>query len=96
MVVVRELDPFVKAVAGESSMGYGGPAGLRMIGDVGRLGQQINQGEFDLAFGKAFINVLGDLTGLPSVQINRTLTGVDALASGRTQNPAALLMGVQR
>ncbi len=96
MVVVRELDPFVKAVAGESSMGYGGPAGLRMIGDIGRLGQQINQGEFDLAFGKAFINVLGDLTGLPSVQINRTLTGVDALASGRTQNPAALLMGVQR
>lgn len=96
MVFVRELDPFVKAVAGEGSMGYGGPAGLRMIGDVVRLGQQANQGEFDLAFGKAFISVLGDLTGLPSVQINRTLTGVDALASGKTENPMSLLMGVRR
>jgi hypothetical protein len=67
-----------------------------MIGDIARFGQQAGQGEFDMAFGKAFISLLGDLTGLPSVQINRTLTGADALASGKTSNPTALLMGVQR
>jgi len=96
MVFVRELDPLVKAVAGESSMGYGGPAGLRMIGDAVRFGQQAAQGEFDTGFRKAFISLLGDLTGLPSVQINRSWSGFDALASGKTENPAALLMGVQR
>jgi len=96
LVFVRELDPLVKAVAGESSMGYGGPAGLRMIGDAARFGQQAGQGEFDTGFRKAFISLLGDLTGLPSVQVNRSWSGFDALVEGRTSNPAALLMGVQR
>lgn len=95
VVFVRELAPLAKSLSGEGVMGYGGPAGLRMIGDVLRLGQQAGQGEFDTGFRKAFISVLGDLTGLPSVQANRTWDGVEALADGKTDNPAALAFGFQ-
>lgn len=95
VVFVRELGPLAKSVSGEGGMGYGGPAGLRMIGDILRLGQQAGQGEFDTGFRKAFISVLGDLTGLPSVQINRTVDGAEAMADGKTDNPAALAFGFQ-
>ncbi|MDR3005196.1 MAG: hypothetical protein LBV14_13295 [Acidovorax sp.] len=95
VVFVRELAPLAKSLSGEGAMGYGGPAGLRMIGDVLRLGQQAGQGEFDTGFRKAFISVLGDLTGLPSVQINRTVDGAEAMADGKTDNPAALAFGFQ-
>lgn len=95
VVFVRELGPLAKSVSGEGGMGYGGPAGLRMIGDILRLGQQAGQGAFDTGFRKAFISVLGDLTGLPSVQINRTVDGAEAMADGKTDNPAALAFGFQ-
>ena len=39
---------------------------------------------------------LGDLAGLPSAQINRTITGAQALADGETDNPAALAFGFQK
>ena len=49
--------------------------------------------EFDDAFRKQFINVLGDLTGLPAVQINRTITGTTALVEGKTDNPMVIGFG---
>lgn len=98
MVVVREFNEVAKVVTGAEGAGrsYGGPAGLRAIGDFYRFAQQANQGEFDDAFRKAAINLLGDFTGLPAAQINRTITGTQALAEGETENPAAVLFGYQK
>jgi hypothetical protein len=74
---------------------YAGPAGVRVISDAGAAAKQIQQGEFDDAFRKAAINLTGDMLGLPSAQINRSITGAQALAEGKTDNPAALLLGHQ-
>lgn len=97
MVVVREFGEAAKIVSGANDMGrdYTGPAGLRLIADTGSLAKQAHQGEFDDAFRKAAVNVVGDLFGLPSAQINRTITGTKALAEGRTENPAAIAFGFQ-
>lgn len=46
---------------------------------------QAHQGDLDDAFRKAFINLMGDLSGLPAAQINRTITGTKALAEGETE-----------
>lgn len=69
---------------------------MRLISDAIHLAKQAYQGEFDDAFRKAAVNVIGDATGLPSAQINRSITGGQALAEGRTDNPAALAFGFQK
>jgi hypothetical protein len=98
MVIVREFSDAVKTVTGANDMGrdYQGPAGLRFITDIGKLGSQAYQGEFDEAFRKAAINVLGDLTSLPSAQVNRTISGAEALNDGKTENPMALVFGFRQ
>lgn len=98
MVVVREFSDAAKMVAGvaEYSRDYGGPAGLRAVSEVQKLATQINQGEVDQAFVRASVNTIGALTGLPAAQINRTIAGAEALAEDKTDNPAALLLGVQK
>jgi len=95
MVVSREFGEAANIVTGQHSTGYAGPAGVRMVGDTMKLGQQAMQGQFDDSFRKAAINVAGDLLGLPSAQINRTITGTKALAEGKTHNPAAVAFGFQ-
>lgn len=97
MVVVREFGEAAKIVSGANDMGrdYTGPAGLRLVADTVALAKQAHQGEFDDAFRKASVNVVGDLFGLPSAQINRTVTGTRALAEGKTDNPAAIAFGFQ-
>ena len=77
----------------DNHMGYSGPTGLRLIPDTFKLADQIKQGDFDTAFRKQFVNVLGDISGLPAVQINRTWTGIEALNEGKTTNPAAIGFG---
>jgi hypothetical protein len=96
-VVVREFGEAAKTVTGANDMGrdYTGPAGLRLITDAGSLAKQAHQGEFDDAFRKASVNMVGDLFGLPSAQINRMITGTKALAEGKTDNPAAVAFGFQ-
>lgn len=97
MVVVREFAQAGKIVAGaEGVRDYQGPAGVRMIGDSLTFGKQLMQGEFDDAFRKSAINLIGDFTGLPAAQVNRTISGVQALSEGRTQNPAAVVFGFDR
>jgi hypothetical protein len=93
----RELTAAAKALTGGhgAQIDYGGPAGLRALGDLAKAGQQVYQGEFDDGFRKAFINVTGDLTGLPSAQVNRTITGAEAINDGKTSNPAALVFGYE-
>lgn len=97
MVVVREFSNAAQIVTGAEGgfRDYTGPAGVRVIGDSFRFTTQATQGEFDDAFRKSAINLLGGLTGLPAAQINRTITGTQALADGETDNPAAVLFGYQ-
>jgi hypothetical protein len=64
-----------------------------VVADAMTFLKQASQFEFDDAFRKASINLLGDVTGLPSAQINRTITGTKALIEGKTENPAAVVMG---
>jgi hypothetical protein len=95
MVVVREFGDVARIVAGVPAFGYQGPAGIRLIADAQKFVQQARQGEFDDAFRKAAINLIGDFTGLPAAQANRTVTGAAALVEGKTANPAAILFGFQ-
>jgi len=95
LVVVREFSEAGKIVAGLPSFGYQGPAGVRIIPDSFKLVQQARQGEFDDAFRKTFVNVVGDAFGLPAAQVNRTITGGKAIAEGKTSNPAAIVFGFQ-
>jgi hypothetical protein len=97
MVVVREFAEAAKIITGANDKGrdYTGPAGLRLVSDSVSLAKQAHQGEFDDAFRKAAVNVVGDLFGLPSAQVNRTITGTQAIAEGKTSNPAAVVFGYQ-
>ena len=98
MVVAREFSQIAKTMIDPSapSMGYGGPAGVRMIGDTYTAATQIGQGEFDAAFRKSAINLIGDATGLPSAQINRTIDGIEALMEDETTDIRAPLFGVRK
>ena len=92
----REFAQVGKVITGEDKgQGYSGPAGLRVIPDSVALAKQAKQGEFDDAFRKSFINLAGDLFGLPAAQANRTITGAQAIAEGKTANPAAIAFGYQ-
>ncbi len=98
MVIVREFAEAGKQLTGANDFGrdYTGPAGVRLAADSVSLAKQAHQGEFDDAFRKAAINVVGDMFGLPSAQANRTVTGVNALVEGETSNPAAILFGYRK
>lgn len=91
----RELTQLANIATGDRFYGYTGPSGLRPIDDTFKFVQQAVQGEFDSAFVRASVNLLGDAFGLPSAQINRTIKGAEALQDDETDNPAALLMGHQ-
>ena len=71
-----------------------------MISDTGVFLTQLKQGEFDTPFRKAAVNLLGSTAGLPSVQINRTWDGIQAIAEGEIDNPVdairAILFGIER
>ena len=95
MVVVREFSEAAKLMAGveDHKQDYQGPAGVRMIADSVKFGEQLGQGEFDTPFRKSFVNLMGDAFALPSAQINRTVTGIEAISEGKTSNPAAIAFG---
>jgi hypothetical protein len=98
MVVAREFSQIARTMIDPSapSMGYKGPAGLRMIGDTYTAATQIGQGEFDTAFRKSAINLIGDISGLPSAQVNRTIDGIEALMEDETTDIRAPLFGVRK
>ena len=95
MVIVREFSEAAKLMAGveDHKQDYQGPAGVRMIADTVKFGEQLGQGEFDTPFRKAFVNLMGDAFALPSAQINRTVTGIEAIREGKTHNPSAIVFG---
>ena len=91
----REMTQLANIATGDRFYGYAGPSGLRPFDDAFKFVQQAVQGEFDSAFVRASVNLLGDAFGLPSAQINRTIKGAQALQDDETDNPAALLFGHQ-
>jgi hypothetical protein len=98
MVIAREFGEVGKMIFGVEGprMGYGGPAGLRAIGETYQFATQASQGEFDTAFRKSAVNMIGAFTGLPSAQVNRTLDGLEAMYEGETQNVLAPLTGAKK
>lgn len=93
----REFTGLIDKMMGTNKgVNYTGPTGLRIIPDTIKLSEQAAQGDLDDAFRKSFLNVLGDFSGIPAVQINRTITGAEALNAGDTQNPGALVFGYQK
>lgn len=97
-VYVREFSAAAHIMFGDGGgvQGYSGPSGFRMVADATQFAAQANQGEFDDQFRKSAINLLGDFAGLPSAQINRTITGFNALRDGETHNPLALVAGYKK
>lgn len=97
MIILREFGQAGQIMFGnEKARDYSGPAGLRVVADAVSFLKQASQLEFDDSFRKAAINLLGDVTGLPSAQINRTITGTKALVEGKTDNPAAIVLGKEK
>lgn len=96
-VGLRELAGAAQALAGVGGpFNYGGPAGLRVIGEMERLAKQIDQGDLDLALFKAANNTAGILFHYPAGQVNRLVEGAAALIEGKTNNPLAPLAGIAR
>jgi hypothetical protein len=96
MFMVRETRIAIEAFGDGYNRGYQGPTGLALFTDLSDFAGQIKQGEMDEAFFKSLIRLTGDLTGLPSAQINRAISGGTALADDETDNQAALVFGYQR
>ena len=94
-VGVREVSALADIVTGSRYFDYSGPIALRIVGDTIRFSAQARQLEFDKAFLKSSVNLMGSLFGIPSVQINKTINGIDALADGKTDNPWAVFLGYQ-
>jgi hypothetical protein len=78
---------------------YRGPSGLRIVTDANQAAVQARQGEFDAAFRRSMINLLGTTVGIPSAQINATIDGIEAVSKDEIEGPSAVLApltGVQR
>lgn len=95
---LREMAEAAKLASGlgNPGIGYSGPAGLRFFSEVNKLGQQVGQGEVDMALFKALNNTAGLLFHYPAGQVNRAVEGAAALIDGKTDNPLAPLVGVQK
>ena len=72
---------------------YTGPSGMKKFQDVRRFAQQVEQGDFDMAFWKSLTNMTGAIFSLPAAPITRAMTGIDALDRGKTDNPLAIIFG---
>lgn len=92
VVLAREVGAAVNMALGLPA-NYSGPAGLRIFGEIANLAKQANQGEADEALFKAAAGTAGVLFHLPSGQVSATLDGIYSLATGKTENPGALLVG---
>ncbi|MCM1512870.1 MAG: hypothetical protein NC112_07155, partial [Oxalobacter formigenes] len=96
MIITRELQTVSNILFEGKGMGYSGPTGTRVINDMLQFAQQARQGEFDEAFRRTLFNLIGDTTGLPAAQINRSITGFNAVADGETVNPLAPVFGYRK
>lgn len=95
VVLLREAGGAVQSALGLHG-DYGGPASVRIFGEITKLAKQAEQGEADEAFLKALNSAAGILFHYPAGQINATASGVAAIAEGKTENPGALLVGAPK
>lgn len=98
LVGLREASGAVQKAFGvnQYDMAYGGPAGLRFLSELDKLGSQLGQGEIDRALFRSLINVGGIYLRLPSGQINRTIDGAASIIEGNSINPGSLITGGPR
>lgn len=96
MLGFREIQQVGYAAMGKPQGDYGGSVGTRIFSDMLKLAKQVGQGEMDDALRKAVVNAVSDFARLPGAQINRTITGAEAIYEGETMNPAALVFGYQK
>lgn len=75
---------------------YEGPAGLRAVSTLGKAATQVGQGEVDPAMWRSLNQAGGALFHYPATQVQRTAEGIEALWSGKTQNPAVILFGPRK
>jgi hypothetical protein len=91
MVGLRDIGGIITSDGRQSA-----PAGTRFLGAAADLYKQVEQGQTDEAFFKAANTMGGILFHYPAAQVQRTVLGIEALASGQTQNPLAILSGPPR
>ncbi len=76
-------------ISGDRIYGYSGPAGVRLMAHVNNA-FSVAANPNELKVMKAIIDLLGDLRGIPSVQINRTIKGLRAVNSGQAEDVDAI------
>lgn len=86
----------IQYITNEYNM-YSGPSGIRKVTDTGRAitkwVKAIQEGEVDEDTVKATVNAIGVWAGLPTVPVNRLISGMSALESGETDNLSTLILG---
>lgn len=70
---------------------YSGPPVGRVVGDLGKLGKQVAQGEVDEGLALAALRLLGSATGIPTVQLIRSWRGWQAWEDGDAPVTGVLL-----
>lgn len=97
MIYVREGTAALKIALGldPGVRGYEGPAGMRPVGALYDLAQQINQGKADAGLWHAALTGVGIVARFPSAQARKTIDGWIAMREG-TAGPQALLLGPPR
>jgi len=70
---------------------YTGPPVGRVIGDIGKAGTQVVQGEADEALGLSVVRLFGSALGIPTVQLVRSWRGWNAWSEGDAPATAVLL-----
>lgn len=93
-VGAREFADLAELMAGEQVMPYQGPAGMRIVNDIRRLGTQIGQGDLDDGLLKAMVSVAGITTGaFPVVPVNRFISGITVMDDDDDVNALSLILG---
>lgn len=87
MVGLRDMASFMDGFA------YSGPAGLRIYSEVGKLAKAADDGELNEKDLKPLNQAAGILFHYPAGQLEKTLSGIDAILSGETKNPGVLMTG---
>lgn len=88
VVGLRELSGAV------SGFDYAGPPVGRVVGDLGKVGNQAKQGELDEPAVMALVNLMGSVFGIPTVQAMRSYKGWKAWSEGQEgAGPQSVLFG---
>jgi len=89
VIGLRDIGAAIDVATGGDAFGYSGPPSLRFFADVYKTGQQIEQGEADLALFKSANSASGILFHYPAGQINTTIDGIFAIENGDVEGVSA-------